>query len=83
MHQWFVIERGPCFDMLNFAVQDENLAEIRVFENGDDPKRAPSAGHGSKPSEGNANSPEKVSDFPLCLLHTFQRIIFSYPRLPA
>ena len=83
VHQWFMIEWCPGFDMLNFIVQDENFAELGVPKNSDSPVSPLTTGQRRKPPQGNANSAEKMSDFPLFLLHAFQRIISSYPRLLA
>src|SRR5581483_4487559 len=38
MHQRFVIQRRPCFDVLNLTIQDEDFAKLGMIEQLDPPK---------------------------------------------
>ena len=79
MHQGLVIEWRPVLDVLNLLVQHKDFAQLRVSEKTDSAERAVPARHEREPRQRNANSLEKVNDFPLSATYVHRRIILSYP----
>ena len=74
-----MVQGSPRLDMLDLTIQDENLAQFRMPKDRNGSESAFPTGKRLEVSERDADSVEKMSDSPLLLPHTVQRIIFSYP----